>query len=485
MARPILRPVPEGPPRAVVYVRQSQAREDSISLELQETACRDYCAKRGYDVVALEADPGVSGLKWDRRPGVQRVMAAVAARDVDVVVVWRWSRLSRSRLHQAVALEEIERAGARVESATEPFDTSTAGGEFGRDVMLAAAHFESRQKAEQWREAHERRRRLGLPAQGGDRFAYVRRDDGTYEPDPVLGEVLAWMYRTYIDGAGFTAIARQLNAQGHRTGGGSTWERTRVSGVLDSGFGAGLIPIGKGPRATHVPGAHEPVIDEATWAAFRRARTRRATEPPASTEPRYWLSGLMRCGDCGSSMDASRLGVRAGYAFLCARWARSGEGRCVTVTRAKAEAAVLAWLREVAGDVGARAAAEADRAAARTLARQDARALARKVAALDAQLHRLTVGFAEGAVPAAAYASARAEIEASRVEVAARLSDAELVAERAAGRVGPVARSLLDDWDELPVRGRRDVLRTLVGAVVVHRGETRGDVTVEVVGVGA
>lgn len=56
-----LAPVPETPPRAVPYLRQSIAREESISLALQERACRDHCLARGYEVAAIESDPGISG----------------------------------------------------------------------------------------------------------------------------------------------------------------------------------------------------------------------------------------------------------------------------------------------------------------------------------------------------------------------------------------------------------------------------------------
>lgn len=65
-------------PRAVAYLRQSTYREESISLELQEEACRAHAAREGYDVVAVEADPGISGRTFDR-PAVQRVMAMIAA----------------------------------------------------------------------------------------------------------------------------------------------------------------------------------------------------------------------------------------------------------------------------------------------------------------------------------------------------------------------------------------------------------------------
>src|SRR5699024_5935988 len=148
--------------RAVIYKRQSTAREESISLELQETACRDYAARHGYTVVAVEADPGISGRTF-ARPGVQAVMAMVERGEADVILLWKWSRLSRNRLDWYQAADKAQQAGGRIESATEPIDTSTSIGRLSRGMMIEIAAFGSERAGDQWREAHERRVRTGRP----------------------------------------------------------------------------------------------------------------------------------------------------------------------------------------------------------------------------------------------------------------------------------------------------------------------------------
>src|SRR5690348_11701092 len=120
-----LRPVPETPPRAVLYLRQSISHDDSISLELQEASCRAYCQQQGYQVVAVESDPGISGRTW-KRPAVNRVMQLIEDGGADVVVLWKWSRLSRSRRDWALAADRADVAGGRIESSTEAVDIGTA-----------------------------------------------------------------------------------------------------------------------------------------------------------------------------------------------------------------------------------------------------------------------------------------------------------------------------------------------------------------------
>ncbi|HEY2644565.1 MAG TPA: recombinase family protein, partial [Galbitalea sp.] len=151
------------PPRAILYLRQSTYREESISLELQEFEGRAYAARNGYEVVGVEGDPGISGRTWNR-PAVQRVMKMIDDGDADVIVLWKWSRLSRSRLDWAVAADRVESAGGRIESATEPIDATTSTGRFARGMMTEFAAFESERIGDVWRESHARRIRNGLPA---------------------------------------------------------------------------------------------------------------------------------------------------------------------------------------------------------------------------------------------------------------------------------------------------------------------------------
>ena len=470
--------VPEQPPRAVLYLRQSVSRDDSVSLELQETAGRDYCRRMGYHVVIVESDPGISGRTW-KRPAVQRVVQMVQDGQADIVVLWKWSRLSRSRRDWAVALDMVEAAGGRVESATEPVDVATSTGRLARGVLAEFAAFESERIGEVWREVHASRRSKGLPAQGGDRFGYLR-DGDTYMPDPATSVVLSSMYARYVAGAGFVAIADELNRAGVPTLSGGPWSRSRVTRVLDSGFGAGQLVHGRGSRAAWVPGAHPPVVDAKVWAAYQQARRHRQAEPPAVTEPVYVLSGLIRCGDCGAPMHATRLGSgQAGYGYICSRWAQTRQGRCVTVTRAKAERAVLEHLRGLVGAVEDAAARHAARASAQTVARADAVALARQVTRLEERLHKLTVGWTDGLVPDEAYRAARDELSGDRDRAQAELLRLEQEREWRKRPALPVARGLLAEWDTLPVRERREMLRSLVRAVRVVRPEA-GPVRVEV-----
>lgn len=460
---PALRPVPDRPPRAVLYLRQSTHREESISIELQETSGRDYCARRGYEVVAVIKDAGVSGLKWEKRPGIQETLRMVKAAEAEKVVVMRWSRLSRQRLHQALALDAIEKAGGEVESSTEPFDTATAGGEFGRDVMLAAAAFESRQKSEQWRQAHDRRRGNGLPHNGTPRAGYVY-ESGAYWINPDDAERWREVYLKYIDGDGFPFLCKQLNRAGSRNlMSGKPWKITTLMRTMDSGFLAGLVIRDARTNPAYSKGAHDPVIDEELWELYLAARRSRKGKSNDVT-PKYRLSGLVRCGDCAAAMVAGFGKGGPGYVFECGRWRRGEGGRYVSSVRTAIEDAVKEWLEDRIAASVSEAAEQVPAKPQVSNARAGRQIVARQINDLDKQLVTLTRQLTTGLVPESIYTQTRDEILAEREPLQAELDRLILEDRSPPVDVAGVASHLVEHWDALPV----DKCRKLLGKLIRH-----------------
>ncbi|GGM90711.1 recombinase family protein [Dactylosporangium sucinum] len=469
-ANPRLRAVPEQPLRAIIYVRQSISRDDSVSLELQETAARDYAARRGYNVIDVVSDPGRTGTTLKRRQ-VTATIARIENREADIIIVWRWSRLSRSRRDFAVVCDMVESVGGRIESATEPIDTSTASGRFARGMMAEFAAYESELKSEVWKEVHARRRNNGTPAQGGQRYGYIHQaGTNTYDIDPITGPILADMYRRFIDGAGGNSIAAWLNREGIPNRIGRPWRADVVRRLLDSGFGAGLVTYGKATKTgmqQWAVGVHPAVITDDEWKAYRRARGVK-TRPPEPSEAKYMLTGLIRCGDCGFPMHPTKLGVRTGYGYVCSKWAQTHTCRCVTVTRSKVERAAYLFLKDLATDIDS--AGERQRAASerRVVLRSETQDLSRRIARADERLVRLTSGWTEGLVPDAAYRATRDEIEELKARLEQQLAAAESATARVPARPS-VPPGLLQAWPSMPAARQRAVLRGLIDRMGVLR----------------
>ncbi len=459
--------------RAVLYLRQSVSREDSISLELQEDAGRRYAAERGYNVVAVEADPGISGRTWNR-PAVARVMAMIDEDRADVIVLWKWSRLSRSRRDWAIAVDAVESKGGRIESATEAIDTTTATGRFARGMLAEFAAFESERIGDVWRESHARRVRNGLPANGKPRFGYSYSKETGFTPDPIAGPVLAEAYARYVAGESVYSLVAWLNAgetrpvSGYGRSSDGLWSDRTLRRVLDSGFAAGLITV-SGERH---PGAHAAIIAPELWSAYLVTRSERRVVRN-SERSEYLLSGLVRCA-CGSSMNGGQHGQERQMKYRCkaAKEKRTHTGGYVTA--AHVEAAVLAWLSEYDVAISAQMAAVAggpivaavvDRAG-------DIRKRLRKI---EQRIDALTERLLDGTVPQDSYRRAASKLELEREALESELRSVEV---RSTHRPAALIPTLLSNWDSMAVAQRRAVLKALIDRVVVTPGRPRAQIDI-------
>lgn len=440
-------------PKAALYLRQSTYKEESISLELQERACRDYATSQGYDVVAVEADPGISGRTWNR-PGVQRVMDMVEGKGADVIVLWKWSRLSRSRLDWAVAADRVETAGGRIESATEAIDVSTSTGRLARGMLTEFAAFESERIGDTWKEAHARRVRNGLPHTGTPRFGYTYSRETGYVLDAETGPVLRRLYLDYISGVGFMKLSRITRALG------GPIEAASVKRMMDSGFGAGLLLT----RGEHVTGAHEAVITESEWKAYKMARKGRVGRPRAE-ESGHTYSGIVRC-ECGALMTGNAYTARNGQRtakYNCTRY-RSEGGHTNAVVTPRVDEAVVSFLEGVAADIDRQAGKEL--AAVKPLKHLDARPkIMADLSKNAARVDTLTMKYLDGDVSKEVHDRLIAKLREEKQELEDRLDHIE------SQQAGPVpsklAADLLGHWEAMPPEVKRAILGQLVDRIEV------------------
>lgn len=341
--------------RAVAYVRVSLEREDMISPQLQMKAISEYCALREYEVVRVIQDLDLSGRFWKTRQ-VDEAIAMLERGQAEVLVVWRWSRVSRNRLDWAMALDRVEAAGGCLESASEGFDTTTATGRFARGMLAEFAAFESDRLADIWREVRDRRISLGLTPFGHEQFGYIQRNGG-YVIDKRTGPVLRELYRRYTEGESFQTLAVWLARKRMRAPN-ATRTDTRLRGatllrIMDNGFGAGFVTVG-GDRH---PGAHTPLISTEEWAAYlgRRAhtRTKHSTKPADS-----WLFDLIWCS-CGRPMHLHTNG-QTKPRYVCRWHGGRQQRRSRTINQDRLVSLIFHWLVRLSTDARHAGAARID-----------------------------------------------------------------------------------------------------------------------------
>lgn len=462
-----LHPVPEQAPRAVAYIRVSQEREDMISPELQATAISDYCAQRGYELIETLEDLDLTGRFWRRRQ-VEHAIQMIENDQADVLVVWKVSRVSRNRKDWAVAVDRVEVAGGRLESATERLDTSTSTGRFTRGMLAELAAFESERAGEQWKEAHFRRLRAGLPHSGGARWGYsYDLNEKMHVVDPVEGPRVTETYQRYVAGESTYSLIRWLNSIGSRTTAGLLWSDTALRRVMDSGFQAGILTY----KDQQYDGIHEKLVPPELWDQYKVARQARRKTPSRMARSQYLLSGLVRCV-CGSPMHAGQYGEQRRAKYRCRdskeRGAHGGGGYVMAYY---VEAAVINWLKDLA--VSEAVDSEVKTQTSTTRTKTEVKRLAREVNEIERQLSDLSIQLVKGIVPEYAYQTAKAELETERAAFVTELSKAQEAAQAAATPPKEVARTLLDQWEELGIVERREGLKQLLDRVIVTTGRPR------------
>jgi len=151
--------------RTALYARVSTAGNGQ-SPEMQLRELREYCERRGWQIVGEYVDTGISGAK-DRRPELDRLMADAHKRRFDVVAVWKFDRFARSVSHLLRALDTFRVLGVEFVSLSESLDTATPAGRMVFTVLGAVAELERSLIAERvragLRNARAKGKRLGRP----------------------------------------------------------------------------------------------------------------------------------------------------------------------------------------------------------------------------------------------------------------------------------------------------------------------------------
>jgi DNA invertase Pin-like site-specific DNA recombinase len=216
---------------AVIYLRVSTDEQaaSGLGLAAQEESCRELCRARGWNVLAVYRDEGVSGATpADKRPGLMAALGGL--KRGGVLVAAKRDRLARSVGVAAVIEEMARRARAAVVTPDAP-DADDPFGAAMRGMMDVFAQLERGIIAARTKAALQVKRTRGEKL-GGSLPLGCQVEGGKLVPGDALEiEALALIRELRADGMSIRAIAAELNARGVQTRGAS-WHPTTVARVL-------------------------------------------------------------------------------------------------------------------------------------------------------------------------------------------------------------------------------------------------------------
>lgn len=205
--------------RVLGYVRVStdEQRTSGAGLQVQRAAIVAECARRGWQLVDVIEDAGLSG-KDLKRPGIQAALEALSRGDARALVVAKLDRLSRSMLDFAAVMTTAQKQSWALVALDVNVDTTTPAGEAMAHVMATFAQFERRLIGQRTREALEVKRRQGV------RLG---------RPPAITPELADRIRRERAAGATLRQIARGLTNDGIPTPrGGLEWRPSSLERVL-------------------------------------------------------------------------------------------------------------------------------------------------------------------------------------------------------------------------------------------------------------
>lgn len=273
---------PKKPIRCAIYTRKST--EDGLeqeynSLDAQYDACAAYALSQrqeGWTLVNERYDDGgFSGGNIDR-PGLNALLADIRAGKVDIILLYKIDRLTRSLSDFARIVDILDKAGASFVSITQSFNTTTSMGRLTLNMLLSFAQFEREVTSERIRDKIEASKKKGIWMGGPVPIGYDVVERKLVE-NINEAQLVRHIMQRYLDLGSVKALIAELDLDGYRTKiqirtstankGGCAFRRGTLYHLLSNRIYLGEIVH----RGIGYPGEHEPIISTQLWDQVQHA----------------------------------------------------------------------------------------------------------------------------------------------------------------------------------------------------------------------
>jgi site-specific DNA recombinase len=287
--------------RCAIYTRKSteEGLEQAFnSLDAQREACAAYIASQvglGWKVISKHYDDGGLSGGTMERPALQNLLKDIAARRVDVVVVYKIDRLTRSLMDFTRIVEVFDRHQVSFVSVTQQFNTSTSMGRLTLNVLLSFAQFEREVTAERIRDKIAASKKKGMWMGGPVPIGY-RATDKRLVVEPEEAEVVRQLFRLYLEIGSVRRLKEKVDElrlvtskrwlRNDEATGGKSFSRGHLYWLLSNPIYVGDVRH----RGKVWPGQHEPIIDRGLWDTVQKSLSEQA---PVQRGARLRRKGLL------------------------------------------------------------------------------------------------------------------------------------------------------------------------------------------------
>jgi len=280
--------------KAGLYCRVStDIQMEGYSIDAQKDFLKSYCKMHEIDNYEFYIDGGYSGSNINR-PDMQRLIEDVEDHKIDIVVVFKLDRLSRSQKDTLYLIEEVFNPNdCGFVSIKENFDTNTPFGKAMVGILSVFAQLERETILERTRIGRKKRAEEGLwYGTGNLPFAYdYDEKKGILVPNKEKVEIVNKMVELYLQGMPMTQVGALFGLQ----------DQT-VRSIFTSPVGLGKIPY----KDEIFEGQHEPIMTQETYDKLQQKMKERAV---TYKHANYLLAGKIVCGKCGAKYRYQKAGT--------------------------------------------------------------------------------------------------------------------------------------------------------------------------------
>ena len=480
-----------------IYIRVSTDRQEELSPDAQRRLLLEYAKNNNIDVPAeyIFQDNGISGRQAKKRPAFQNMIALAKSKDhpIDTIIVWKFSRFARNQEESIVYKSLLKKNDVDVVSISEPLVDGPFGSLIERIIEWMDEYYSIRLSGEVMRGMTENAMRgnyqsdapIGYRSPGGGKPPVI-------DPDTV--QIPIMIKDLFLSGSTTLQIARRLNDLGYQTKRGNLWDARGVRYVLENPFYAGksrwnYTERGRRLKPTdeviYADGNWEPIWDEDTVQQIqqRLAMNMRKVKSRDVSTAKHWLSGLLICSSCGSTMAYGGAKDRRG--FQCWKY---GKGQCDEshyISVGQIEALVIGYLEQVtlSSDISYSVitAAASDNGSRIS-------ELERQLQKIDAKEKRIKAAYQNGIDSLDEYKANKAAINDERriIEESIRAltpmadtQDKELLDRKMRQNISDLLSVIKDDSVDYVKKG--NMMRNVVDHIVFNRKETSLDVFLKLV----
>jgi site-specific DNA recombinase len=347
--------------RCAIYTRKSTEHNLDLefnSLDAQREACEAYIKSQAHEgwrlVRARYDDGGLSGASLDR-PALQELLGDIRGGKIDVIVVYKVDRLTRSLADFAKLVELFDQYSVSFVSITQSFNTTSSMGRLTLNVLLSFAQFEREVIGERVRDKIAASKRKGLWVGGPIPLGYATVNKKLVVV-PEEAEIVRTMFRLYLKCGSVGAVAEEIarrkivskvrTVASGRIQGGGPYSVGALAHFLKNRFYIGDVVY----RGEIHAGEHEPIVDRSTFEAVQaklaenvQVRRVRLSSSPAILMGRIFDDRGNRMTPSHSNKDGVRYRYYVSHAVLQRR--KEDAGRVTRVPAAQLEKIVVEAVR--------------------------------------------------------------------------------------------------------------------------------------------